>query len=243
LRLNSLWIFLKRRKRLGVDKNELNKFTTIHDTIYLPFDVKKGINEQDDSYFQKPVWPFEDTPKQNYPLLLHYHPLTLYRYQVNKQADTLFADFLFDDISKEQLIKEFDYYERITTHDSSLSRSIFSALAARLGLKDKAYSYFLDTAKTDLIDLQGNTNDGLHIANLGGSWIAIVAGFGGIQIKDNMLCIQNNLPNAWNKMSIRIQYKGRLFNIDYSQNDVQVNIISGDPVNVMINGVKSTVRK
>ncbi|HIY92338.1 MAG TPA: glycoside hydrolase family 65 protein, partial [Candidatus Companilactobacillus pullicola] len=235
--------FPEEAKRLGVDKNELNKFTTIHDTIYLPFDAKKGINEQDDSYFQKPVWPFEDTPKQNYPLLLHYHPLTLYRYQVNKQADTLFADFLFDDISKEQLIKEFDYYERITTHDSSLSRSIFSALAARLGLKDKAYSYFLDTAKTDLIDLQGNTNDGLHIANLGGSWIAIVAGFGGIQIKDNMLCIQNNLPNAWNKMSIRIQYKGRLFNIDYSQNDVQVNIISGDPVNVMINGVKSTVRK
>lgn len=235
--------FPEEAKRLGVDKNELNKFTTIHDTIYLPFDAKKGINEQDDSYFQKPVWPFEDTPKQNYPLLLHYHPLTLYRYQVNKQADTLFADFLFDDISKEQLIKEFDYYERITTHDSSLSRSIFSALAARLGLKDKAYSYFLDTAKTDLIDLQGNTNDGLHIANLGGSWIAIVAGFGGIQIKDNMLHIQNNLPNAWDKMSIRIQYKGRLLNIDYSQNDVQVNIISGDPVNVMINGVKSTVRK
>ncbi|GEO57105.1 glycoside hydrolase family 65 protein [Companilactobacillus bobalius] len=235
--------FPEEAKRLGVDTDELNEFTTIRDAIYLPFDAQKGINEQDDSYFKKPIWPFEDTPKQNYPLLLHYHPLTLYRYQVNKQADTLFADFLFDDISKEQLIKEFDYYERITTHDSSLSRSIFSALAARLGLKEKAYSYFLDTAKTDLIDLQGNTNDGLHIANLGGSWIAIVAGFGGVQIKNNMLYIQNNLPNAWDKMSIRIQYKGRLLNIDYSQDDVQVKIISGDPVNVMINGVKSTVKK
>ncbi len=151
--------FPEKAQQLGVSEDEIKEFTTIRDAILLPFDKEKGINEQDDSYFKKPIWPFEQTPKESYPLLLHYHPLTIYRYQVDKQADTLFADFLFDDISKDQLVKEFDYYENITTHDSSLSRSIFSALAARLGLKDKAYSYFIATAKTDLIDLQGNTND------------------------------------------------------------------------------------
>lgn len=233
--------FPQKSKELGISEDDLAKFIKIRDAIYLPFDINKGINEQDDSYFQKPVWPFATTPKGNYPLLLHYHPLTLYRYQVNKQADTLFADFLFDDISKEQLMKEYDYYEKITTHDSSLSRSIFSTLAARLGLKDKAYSYFLDTAKTDLIDLQGNTNDGLHIANLGGSWIAIVEGFGGISVKNNMLYIQNNLPKAWRRMTIRIKYKGCLLNIEYSQNDIRVKILSGNPINTVINGVKSTI--
>lgn len=235
--------FPEKAQQLGVNEDEIKKFTTIRDAIFLPFDKEKSINEQDDSYFKKPVWPFDQTPKENYPLLLHYHPLTIYRYQVDKQADTLFADFLFDDISKDQLIKEFDYYESITTHDSSLSRSIFSALAARLGLKDKAYSYFIATAKTDLIDLQGNTNDGLHIANLGGSWVAIVSGFGGVQIKDGLLHIQNNLPKLWNKLTIRIQYQGRLLNIEYVQNNTKVTIISGDPINIVINGVKSTVEK
>lgn len=233
--------FPEEAKQLGADKHTLNEFAKIRDAIYLPFDEEKGINEQDDSYFKKPVWPFEQTPKENYPLLLHYHPLTIYRYQVNKQADTLFADFLFDDISKEQLIKEYDYYEKITTHDSSLSRSIFSALAARLGLSDKAYSYFRDTAKTDLIDLQGNTNDGLHIANLGGSWIAIVEGFGGIQIKNDTLNIRNNLPDAWNGMTIHIRYRDCLLEIDYSQDNVQVKVLSGDPINIVIDGIKSTV--
>lgn len=235
--------FPEKAQQLGVSEDEIKEFTTIRDAIFLPFDKEKGINEQDDSYFKKPIWPFEQTPKENYPLLLHYHPLTIYRYQVDKQADTLFADFLFDDISKDQLVKEFDYYENITTHDSSLSRSIFSALAARLGLKDKAYSYFIATAKTDLIDLQGNTNDGLHIANLGGSWVAIVSGFGGIQIKDGLLYIQNNLPKLWNKLTIRIQYQGRLLNIEYTQNNTKVTIISGDPINIVVNGVKSTVEK
>lgn len=235
--------FPEKAQQLGIREDEIKEFTTIRDAILLPFDKEKGINEQDDSYFKKPIWPFEQTPKENYPLLLHYHPLTIYRYQVDKQADTLFADFLFDDISKDQLVKEFDYYENITTHDSSLSRSIFSALAARLGLKDKAYSYFIATAKTDLIDLQGNTNDGLHIANLGGSWVAIVSGFGGIQIKDGLLYIQNNLPKLWNKLTIRIQYQGRLLNIEYTQNNTKVTIISGDPINIVVNGVKSTVEK
>ncbi|KAE9562326.1 hypothetical protein ATN91_06175 [Companilactobacillus kimchii] len=235
--------FPEKAQQLGVSEDEIKEFTTIRDAILLPFDKEKGINEQDDSYFKKPIWPFEQTPKESYPLLLHYHPLTIYRYQVDKQADTLFADFLFDDISKDQLVKEFDYYENITTHDSSLSRSIFSALAARLGLKDKAYSYFIATAKTDLIDLQGNTNDGLHIANLGGSWVAIVSGFGGIQIKDGLLYIQNNLPKLWNKLTIRIQYQGRLLNIEYTQNNTKVTIISGDPINIVVNGVKSTVEK
>ncbi|CAJ2233629.1 glycoside hydrolase family 65 protein [Companilactobacillus paralimentarius] len=234
--------FPETAKQLGVNSDDLKKFTRIRDAIYLPFDEKKGINEQDDSYFRKPVWPFATTPKENYPLLLHYHPLTLYRYQVNKQADTLFADFLFDDISKKQLMKEYNYYEKITTHDSSLSRSIFSALAARLGLKDKAYSYFLDTAKTDLIDLQGNTKDGLHIANLGGSWVTIVEGFGGIQVKNNMLYIQNNLPKKWNGMTIRIKYNGSLLNIEYAQNNIHVEMLSGSPINMVINGIKSTIK-
>ncbi len=226
----------------GVTKKERDEFAKIASDIYLPYDKKLGINMQDDSAFEKPIWPFADTPKENYPLLLHYHPLAIYRYQVNKQADTLLADFLFDDISKNQLTREYDYYEKITTHDSSLSRSIFSALAARIGLKKKAYSYFTDTVRTDLTDLQGNTDDGLHVANLGGSWLTVVAGFGGIQVKDDTLEITNNLPDEWNELSVRIMFRGRLLEITYSAKETNVKVIEGKPLEININGAKQLVK-
>lgn len=228
--------FPQKAQELGVTSTEREDLEKIANDIYLPFDSEKQINEQDDSAFNKPIWPFETTPKENYPLLLHYHPLNIYRYQVNKQADTLLADFLFDDISHEQLVREYDYYEKITTHDSSLSRSIFSALAARLDMKEKAYSYFMDTVKTDLIDLQKNTDDGLHVANLGGSWLTVVNGFGGLQVKEGLLTIDNHLPNEWDKLTVRLQFQGRLLEINYRQNQTQVIVISGKPLKIKVDG-------
>lgn len=233
--------FPDRAKELGVSETERDDLAETVADVYLPFDAEKGINKQDDSSFEKPVWPFETTPKENYPLLLHYHPLTIYRYQVNKQADTLFADFLFDDISYNQMQREYAYYEKITTHDSSLSRSIFSALAARIGLKEKAYSYFMDTVKTDLIDLQKNTADGLHVANLGGSWLTVVSGFGGLQVKDGLLTVDNHLPDEWGKLAVRIRYQGRLLQIDYFSQGTEVRILSGEPLKVRVDGVEKII--
>ncbi|MFD1486106.1 glycoside hydrolase family 65 protein [Lacticaseibacillus baoqingensis] len=183
--------------------------------VFLPYSDDLQINEQDDSAFHKPVWPFAQTPKDHYPLLLHYHPLTIYRYQVNKQADTLLADYLFDDLDAAQLQREYAYYESITTHDSSLSRSIFSALAARLGQQEKAYRYFMDTAAMDLVDLQQNAADGLHIANLGGSWLSLATGFGGLAIKSGVLSVTNHLPRQWQSLTLRVQIQGRLLQITY----------------------------
>lgn len=234
--------FPKKAKELGVSAKERDQMANIAAAIFLPYDQIKGINQQDDSSFKKPVWPFETTPKENYPLLLHYHPLTIYRYQVNKQADTLLADFLFDDISHDQLVKEYDYYEKITTHDSSLSRSIFSALAARIGLKQKAYDYFMATAKTDLIDLQGNSADGLHVANLGGSWLTIVSGFGGLRVKDGLLTIDNHLPEQWDKLAIRIKYQGRLLEIVYRKDATEIHIIHGEPLPIKVDGIEETFK-
>lgn len=227
---------------LGVTPEERISLKEAADKVFLPYSTDKQINQQDDSAFDKPVWPFDETPETNYPLLLHYHPLKIYRYQVNKQADTLLADFLFDDISKEQLSREYDYYEKITTHDSSLSRSIFSALAARIGLKEKAYNYFMDTVKTDLIDLQNNTADGLHVANLGGSWLTVAMGFGGIEVNDSQLMINNHLPDEWNKLSLRLKFKKRLLEIVYQSDQTIVKVIQGQPLEVIVDGVKKVAQ-
>lgn len=229
-------------KQFGVTTEEMSDLKKTAREIYLPYNKKLGINQQDDNSFDKPIWPFAKTPKENYPLLLHYHPLTIYRYQVNKQADTLLADFLFDDISEAQLKREYDYYEKITTHDSSLSRSVFSALAARIGFKQKAYDYFTDTVRMDLTDLQGNSCDGLHVANLGGSWLTVVSGFGGLEVKNGYLHLQNNLPKAWNKLMIRLKYRERLLLITYSAKETSVEILKGKPLKVFIDG-KLTIIK
>ena len=234
--------FPDKAKTLGANAVEAELLNTLAKDVYLPYDENLGINEQDDSAFKKPIWPFDETPKENYPLLLHYHPLNIYRYQVNKQADTLLADFLFDDISKSQLKREYDYYEKITTHDSSLSRSIFSAMAARIGLKKKAYSYFTDTVRTDLTDLQGNSADGLHVANLGGSWLTVVSGFGGLLIKDNQLVVNNHLPDEWKQLTVRIMYRERLLEITYLPDQTTVKLISGEPVKMLVDGVLTEVK-
>lgn len=228
---------------LKVTQSEADSWQEKAKLVYLPFDEQLQIHAQDDSALSKPVWPFESTPKEDYPLLLHFHPLDIYRHQVNKQADTLLADFLYEDISHEQLSRDYTYYENITTHDSSLSRSIFSSLAARLGDKDKAYQYFMDTARMDLIDMQGNASDGLHVANLGGSWISVAMGFGGISLRGETLIINNRLPEQWQQMSLRLQFHGRLLNIQYTPSTTVVSLLSGEPLTIVVDGHHQLIKK
>ncbi|MCK8635180.1 glycoside hydrolase family 65 protein [Apilactobacillus kunkeei] len=222
---------------LGASVEELELFKDIAERIYFPYNFEYQINAQDETFFSKAIWPFDETPKDKYPLLLHYHPLNIYRYQVNKQADTVLADLLFPEtIDDDQLKREFDYYEKITTHDSSLSRSIFSALAARMGNMEKAYSYFSDTVRMDLTDLQGNTEDGLHLANLGGSWLSVVQGFAGMQVTSaGELKLIPHLPAEWDGFEFRIVFNGRLLDIHIVKGKTSIKLLDGQPMNIIVN--------
>lgn len=194
--------------------------------MYLPYDEKKQIIKQDDSFLDKEVWPFEETPKENYPLLLHYHPMIIYKYQVSKQADGLLAPLLFpNDYDKEQIIRDYNYYEGVTTHDSSLSRSVFSILASRTGQKKKAYNYFMDTALMDIVDLQGNAKDGVHAANMGGSWLSLIYGFAGLSYQGSDLIIENNLPDEISNLAFTLNLRGNLIKIYLNNCKVMGKII------------------
>ncbi len=229
---------------LDVNQDELNKFALIAQSIYLPYDERYQINAQDDSFLSKPLWPFDSTPKENYPLLLHYHPLTIYRYQVAKQADTILAEFLFpQDTSQKQLAREYKYYEKITTHDSSLSRSVFSMVAARLGDEKQAYNYFMTTAKMDLVDLQGNTEDGLHLSNLGGSWLALTAGFAGMTFEEGKFHLINHLPKEWKALNFRIRLRDNLFFISLTRLGIDVELLEGPETKVEIDGHWQTISR
>lgn len=221
---------------------EGTEFEKLAAAVYLPYDAENKITAQDDNSPKMPVWPFDDTPASNYPLLLHYHPLAIYRHRVNKQADTLLAEMLFPaDQDQAQLQRDFDYYETITTHDSSLSRSIFSILASRLNLSDKAFSYYMDTALMDLTDLQGNTADGLHEANLGGSWLGLTYGFSGLTVLDGQLQLQNHLPDQLQYLRYRLEFQGRLLQINLAPNELSVDLLNGAPLTIKINDRVQTI--
>ncbi|MFD1317718.1 glycoside hydrolase family 65 protein [Loigolactobacillus zhaoyuanensis] len=218
---------------LAVTDEEIANFKQAAADMYLPYDEKHQIKLQDDNALNRPRFDIENEPAANFPLLLHYHPLVLYRYQVNKQADTLMSDFLFPlDQDQAQLRRDYNYYEGITTHDSSLSRAIFSILANRIDDSKKAQAYFMDTALTDLTDLQGNSEDGIHAANMGGSWLSLVYGFAGMHFGMEGLTFAPQLPASWFRLSFKIKYRNRQLDVDINQETARFILLSGAPLTI-----------
>ncbi|MFR2301105.1 MAG: glycosyl hydrolase family 65 protein, partial [Clostridium paraputrificum] len=134
------------------------------------------------------------------------------------------------------------YYEKITTHDSSLSRSIFGMMASEIGEKEKAYNYFMDTALMDLIDMQQNTKDGIHAANMGGTWMSIVYGFAGIKVNYGILNINPRLPEKWSKVSFKITFKNKLIKITITELDTIYELIEGSEEAIVHCGQEVTIK-
>lgn len=229
--------------RLQVSPEEVQGWMHASSTMYLPYDEELGINPQDDTFLRKAKWDFENTPKDKHPLLLHYHPLTIYRYQVCKQADTVLAHFLLEDEQDSDTIRRsFDYYEEITTHDSSLSSCIFSIMASKVGYLNKAYDYFTETARLDLDNTHGNTKDGLHLANMGGTWMAIVYGFAGVRLKESGLSLAPTIPASWERYGFRIRYHGRLISCRIDKGSLQLEVLEGEPITLQLYNEQVTLQ-
>jgi len=228
--------------KINFNEAELEAFTQAAEAMYLPYCEELGIHAQDSTFLDKPIWDLATTPKEKFPLLLHYHPLYLYRYQVCKQADTVLAHFLFEDgVPEDVMRRTYMYYDKITTHDSSLSGCIFGIMASRLGLTQKAYEYFTESVRCDLDNTHGNTKDGLHVANLGGSWMAVVCGFAGLRLSKKGLSFRFSLPEKWRGYSFRLQYRGSLLQVNINKQGGDIKLMKGNPVTVFVDGVELRV--
>ncbi|RME62075.1 MAG: glycoside hydrolase family 65 protein, partial [Alphaproteobacteria bacterium] len=181
--------------RLALGEEEIAAWRRAADNMWLPHDDTLGIVAQDDSFLDKKVWDFAATPAAHYPLLLHYHPLTLYRHQVCKQADAVLAMVLLPDCAEPAVMaRSFDYYEAITVHDSTLSPGAFAIAACAVGAMAKIYDYFTFAAQIDLADLHGNTGHGLHMASMASSWLCVAHGFAGMRTLGGHLRFRPLLP-------------------------------------------------
>lgn len=222
----------KQFEQLGYNKTEIvTKLEEAAAAMYFPFSDELGIPLQDESFADREPWDFLGADKAKYPLLLHYHPLVIYRHRVSKQGDMLLAEFLrAERFSYEERSKSYDYYELFTTHDSSLSASGYSIMANWLGRAGKAFHYFMETARLDLDNTHGNTRDGLHLANMAGNWLALTAGYGGMQVRDGHLSFRPQLPPAWKSYDFRILFRGSLLDLKIVREGVTYELLEGPPL-------------
>ena len=200
--------------RLNITKEEIEQMDMAAQNMLLPFDKALNIYLQDDSFLDKKEWDFTNTPEEKYPLLLHYHPLHIYRHKVLKQADTLLSYVLLDDVAQNVMKDSYHYYQKLTTHDSSLSPCVHSMMASRIDNAEEAYDYFMSTIRLDLDDLNKNTKDGLHIANAGGAYMAMIYGFAGLRIKEDGLHLRPIKPKEWNSYRFRLNFGGQMLKVE-----------------------------
>jgi alpha,alpha-trehalose phosphorylase len=198
-----------------LDLSEIDNWRRAAQLMYLPFDEKLGIHPQDDSFLDKKVWDLDHTPMDHYPLLLHYHPLKIYRHQVIKQADVVLAMFLLGDrFTLEQKRRNFDYYDPLTTGDSSLSVCIQSIMALEVGYPDKALDYAHYAVLMDLENMGGNVMDGCHIASMGGSWMLWVYGVAGLRDYGGRLSFHPRLPQGLQRLRFPLTQRGQVLEVN-----------------------------
>lgn len=223
--------------RTGLDSKEIREWQTAAERMYLPYDEEIGIHPQDDSFLNKKIWPISEIPPEKRPLLLHYHPLVIYRHQILKQADLVLALFLKGDSFKlAEKRRDFDYYDRLTTGDSSLSACVQSVIAAEVGHEKMAYNYFIRTARTDLDNVNGNVRDGLHIAAMAGTWTSVVYGFAGMRDYDGVLSFQPHLPKQWERLTFNLNIRGCLLEVAITHNEVAYTLKEGESLELVHEG-------
>ncbi len=218
-------------RRTGLVDDEITAWHRACDAMFIPYDSDLGIHPQDASFLERERWDFAGTPPERYPLLLHFHPLVIYRHQVLKQADVVLAMFLRGDhFDVEEKRRNFDYYDPITTGDSSLSACVQSIVAAEVGYDDLALDYFNQSLYLDLADTHGNTSDGTHIANAGGVWAGLVYGFAGLVDTGDHLEFRPRIPTDWTSLTFPLRRHGSSLRVSIDHERSTVEVLDGPPV-------------
>jgi alpha,alpha-trehalose phosphorylase len=226
-----------RAAELRVDAEEAASWRDAAAAVLVPYDESLQVHPQAEGFTRHQVWDFARTPPQKYPLLLNYPYFDIYRKQVVKQADLVLALFLRGDaFTADEKARDFAYYESLTVRDSSLSACIQAIVAAEVGHLELAYEYFGEAALMDLADLEHNVRDGVHMASLAGSWLAAVAGFGGMRDHDGQLTFAPRLPQALARLAFRMTHRGSLLKAEVRHEGAVYTLLEGPPIEIAHHG-------
>jgi alpha,alpha-trehalose phosphorylase len=232
----------KRAGELDVDAEEAAGWRDAADRMVVVYDEALSVHPQAEGFTRHQVWNFGACTPDQYPLLLHFPYFDLYRKQVVKQADLVLALFWCGDaFTAEQKARDFRYYEPLTVRDSSLSACTQAIIAAEVGHMDLASDYFAEAALMDLDDLEHNTRDGIHIASVAGTWIAAVAGFGGMRDHGGHLTFAPRLPATLTGLRFRIMFRERSLLVAVDQEHARYSLRAGEPLEIEHHGESATV--
>lgn len=207
--------------KIGLTDDECILWQKIIEKMYLPYDEQLGIYPQDDGFLMRKQWDDSKIPEEKRHLLYeNYHPLFVFRQKMSKQADAILGFYLHSNFfTKEEIKKNYDFYQTVTLHHSSLSTCIFGIVACQIGYYEEAFRYFTESARMDLDDYHNNFYAGIHAANMAGTWQAMVNGFAGMRVNNGKLEFHPFLPESWN---------GYRFLLTYQKSRLEVNVLKGE---------------
>ncbi|ELC8350562.1 glycoside hydrolase family 65 protein [Clostridium perfringens] len=227
-------------KKIDLKDEEIEYWKKIIENMYFPYDEKREVYPLDDGFMKRKPWDDSKIPKEKRHLLYeNYHPLFIFRQRMSKQADAILAMYLHSNLfSIEELRKNYDFYQEVTLHHSSLSTCIFGILASQIGYDEEAYKYFSQSARMDLDDYHNNFYAGIHAANMAGTWQGIVNGFAGLRTNKGILELNPTIPKEWNAYSFKIFYKKNLLEIKISKDEIEIRLLEGENLELYVYGEK-----
>ncbi|MDA3929982.1 MAG: family 65 glycosyl hydrolase domain-containing protein [Prolixibacteraceae bacterium] len=224
------------------EEDETNKWDDIIANMYYAWDNERKIFLQQDGFLDKELLPASQINPAERPISQHWSWDRILRSPYIKQADVLQSLYWFEEkYDKEFIERHFDFYEPITVHESSLSSCVHTVLAAKIGRPEKAYEMYLRTARLDLDDYNSDTEDGLHITSMGGTWLAFVIGLGGMRVLKDQLHFDPILPKGWSAYSFKINFRGAHLKIKVSDNKVRISNLSDEKINLSVNDKSITL--
>ncbi|HZI23970.1 MAG TPA: glycosyl hydrolase family 65 protein, partial [Chryseolinea sp.] len=217
------------------EKEETAKWKEIVSKMYYPEDDRRKIFLQQDGFLDKELMMVTSLRPEDRPINQKWSWDRILRSCFIKQADVLQGLYLFeDDFDQETIRKNFDFYEPMTVHESSLSPCVHAILASKLGYKERAYEFYLRTARLDLDDYNNDTEEGCHITSMAGTWMSVVKGFGGMRVRDGKLHFNPFIPDKWKSYSFRLEFRNRVIKLNVTKDSCETILESGEPIEIVL---------
>ena len=230
---------LKRlEEKLDFSIEETGLWKEIIDKMYSPYDEKRQVYPMDDGFMMRKPWDESKIPPEKRAWLYeNYHPLFIMRHRMSKQADAILGMYLHNDLfTEEEIRRNYDFYQEVTLHHSSLSTCIFGIVACDIGYLDEAYRYFSQSARMDLDDYHNNFYAGIHAANMAGTWQAVVNGFAGVRCQNGVLKFKPTIPKEWEEYAFRLRFKEALLEVRIAKEEAKFTLLEGENVSFTVCG-------
>jgi len=224
-------------EKVSLSANEIQEWKKVADDMYFPISEELGIYLQQDGFLDKDLVPVKDLDKSQRPINQKWSWDRVLRSPYIKQADVLQGFYFFEDhFSKEELKRNFEFYESFTVHESSLSPCVHSIQAAALDKMDMAYTFYLRTSRLDLDDYNKEVEEGCHITSMAGTWMSIVEGFGGMRVKNDQLHFSPKIPKEWKGYSFKINFRNQILKVAVNHNETTFTVDGDQDLTIVVNG-------